>query len=308
MSIELLHYSEEFARKEMKSTKRVTREEFLGELYQKGLPLRIIGAFAAVDRSIFMPSGIKKEYAYARRAWFLRDNDRSTAISQPGLVATMTDMLDIREGHKVLEIGTATGYQAAILKRCVGSSGSVTSVEIDEQLCEVAKRNIAQANVGDVTIVHADGSIGYPPNAPYDRILSTASFPLVDFAYSPIANQLAIDGILVAPFGFKSEREGLLVTVQRQDKDKFEVIGVSTYDVSFVPAVGEKGWNDAYFQGLEETRELFRQRCAAKNHPVSEDIILSLSIIDKNAEILQAYGWTQFDHKEYLRHHKLKSP
>src|SRR5215204_4057723 len=110
-----------------------------------------------------------------------------SSSSQPAIMAVMLDQLDVRPGQRVLEIGTGTGYNAALLAELVGGSGAVTTVDIDADLVEQAGRNLDAAGVGGVDVVRGDGSAGgvdvvrgdgsagWPDAAPYDRIILTAA-------------------------------------------------------------------------------------------------------------------------------------
>ncbi|MDH4180270.1 MAG: protein-L-isoaspartate(D-aspartate) O-methyltransferase, partial [Armatimonadota bacterium] len=152
-------------------------------------------------------------------------------ISQPYMVAIMTEALRLTADHSVLEIGTGSGYQAAILAEL---SRHVYSVERIAALADRARDTLADLGYANVTVVLGDGSLGHPPAAPYDRIIVTAASPKIA---DPWVEQLAEDGILVAPTG---DRWGQTLTrvIKRGDKLEHENLGGCV----FVPLVGEHGW------------------------------------------------------------------
>jgi protein-L-isoaspartate(D-aspartate) O-methyltransferase len=131
-------------------------------------------AFRAVPRHLFLP-GLKPAQAYRDHAvatkWL--DGEAISSASQPSMMAIMLEQLDLRPGHRVLEIGTGTGYNAALIAEMVGPTGSVVSIDIDRDLVEGAGRNLAAAGVLGVVLHTGDGALGYPAGAPYDRIVLT---------------------------------------------------------------------------------------------------------------------------------------
>jgi protein-L-isoaspartate(D-aspartate) O-methyltransferase len=155
-------------------------------------------AMRAVPRHLFLP-GVPVERAYAEEAIVTHRDAAGVAVSsasQPGIVAGMLDQLDVRPGQRVLEIGAGTGYNAALLAHLAGPSGAVTTVEIDEDVACGARQGLAAAGYGKVVVICGDGEFGYPPNAPYDRIIVTAGAWDLPPAWS---GQLAPGGRLVAP-------------------------------------------------------------------------------------------------------------
>lgn len=152
----------------------------------------------AVPRHAFLPE-ISLEQAYANQSIMLkRQSDGSviSTISQPSMIAQMLEQLALRRGLNVLEIGTATGYNAALLTHIVGE-GRVTSVEMEADLIERAERNLQRIQMrGAVSIVQGDGAAGYAPRASYDRIISTANVYDIPPAWE---RQLKPSGVLVTP-------------------------------------------------------------------------------------------------------------
>ena len=131
-------------------------------------------AFRAVPRHLFLP-GLPLARAYADEAVAVQavDGVTTSSASQPSMMAIMLGQLDLRGGHRVLEIGAGTGYNAALMQRIVGPGGRVVAVDIDTDLVDGAARHLADAGVDGVELVCADGALGYAPGAPYDRIVLT---------------------------------------------------------------------------------------------------------------------------------------
>ncbi len=154
-------------------------------------------------------------------------------ISQPYIVALMSQMLQVNAVDRVLEIGTGTGYQTMIL---AGLAAHVVSVERDEDLAERARRMMKQFDLVNVTVHTGDGTLGWPEEGPYDRILVTAAAPDVP---PPLREQLADGGRMVIPTGDRAVQR--LTIVERQGDDYRRINGL---DVRFVPLVGEAGWSD----------------------------------------------------------------
>jgi protein-L-isoaspartate(D-aspartate) O-methyltransferase len=130
----------------------------------------------------------------------------------------LLDLLDLRPGEKVLEVGTGSGYLAAILKTIVGKTGQVITIECKPNLVCLAKSNLKKLGY-DVQVIQGDGTLGYPPEAPYDRIIVTANFEKVP---APLKNQLKIGGIMIAPIYTKSVR--LILSIKKISKNKFEEV------------------------------------------------------------------------------------
>jgi protein-L-isoaspartate(D-aspartate) O-methyltransferase len=131
-------------------------------------------AFRAVPRHLFLPE-VPLARAYADEAVAVQavDGVTTSSASQPSMMAIMLDQLALRPGHRVLEIGAGTGYNAALMARIVGPAGAVVAVDIDADLVEAAARHLADAGVDGVELVCADGALGFAEGAPYDRIVLT---------------------------------------------------------------------------------------------------------------------------------------
>ncbi|HXO23957.1 MAG TPA: methyltransferase domain-containing protein, partial [Streptosporangiaceae bacterium] len=135
----------------------------------------VAAALHAVPRHLFLP-GQPPEAAYRDDAIVTKRDEAGQPISsssQPAIMAIMLVQLGLAPGHRVLEIGAGTGYNAALISHIVGPSGQVTSVDIDPELVQTAREHLARAGFGEVTVVCADGAGGDPEHAPYDRIIAT---------------------------------------------------------------------------------------------------------------------------------------
>lgn len=155
-------------------------------------------AFLAVPRHLFVP-GIDPERAYADVVIPIKQNAAGETISsssQPAIMAIMLEQLNLRPGQNVLEIGTGTGYNAALMAHIVGRRGQVTSLDIDPDLSENAREHLKAAGVENVKCITADGAAGYPSDAPYDRIILTVSATDISPAWR---EQLGNRGRLVMP-------------------------------------------------------------------------------------------------------------
>jgi protein-L-isoaspartate(D-aspartate) O-methyltransferase len=191
-------------------------------------------AMLAVPRELFVPDDVR-EYAYDDRPLPI---GYGQTISAPSIVAHMTELLDPKPGDKVLEIGTGSGYQAAILAEIVGPEGRVWSIERIPELAELAMRNLGRTGyLGRVRVVVGDGSLGYKPEAPYDRIMVTAAAPRIP---EPLIEQLKPGGRLVAPVGPLPFQ--VLLVVDKKEDGSIEV--KRDLEVVFVPLIGEYGWRD----------------------------------------------------------------
>ena len=136
---------------------------------------RIAAALRDVPRHLFLPH-LPPEEAYLDDAIVTKRDAEGQPISsssQPAIMAIMLDQLDLAPGQRVLEIGAGTGYNAALIRHIVGPSGAVVSVDIEADLVDRAREHLASAGCPDVAVVAADGADGYPPGAPYDRVIAT---------------------------------------------------------------------------------------------------------------------------------------
>ena len=136
--------------------------------------------------------------------------DCGQTISQPSLVAFMTQQLEIPQRSKVLEIGTGSGYQTAILAKL---SSRVYSIERYKKLADMAKKRLEKLNISNVTILLNDGFFGYAPQAPFDRIILTAA---VEEIPSLVISQLKVGGIMIVPVGLPNQKQSLLKVIKNE--------------------------------------------------------------------------------------------
>ncbi len=180
------------------------RHLMAGQLTRSGVvrSAALAKAFGDVPRHLFLPEVVLAT-VYSDQVIETKRDERGRAISsssQPSMMAMMLEQLELRPGQRVLEIGAGTGYNAALMGHVVGPSGSVVTVDIDDDLVEQAGSNLQVAGAGNVTAVRADGAQGWPPGAPYDRIILTAGATDITPAWF---EQLAGDGILVGPLALQ---------------------------------------------------------------------------------------------------------
>ncbi len=178
----------------------VTALRSAGRLHDPGIE----EAFRAIPRHEFLPD-LAVTDAYADEAVAVQrvDGVATSSASQPSMMAIMLEQLDVRPGDRVLEIGAGTGYNAALLARIVGSTGSVTAVDIDAELIDSAARHLEAAGVSGVELVCADGALGFAPRAPYDRIVLTVGSSDVRGEW---VTQLAPEGRLLLPLALRGSQ------------------------------------------------------------------------------------------------------
>jgi len=180
-----------------------------------------------VPRHEFVPASLINA-AYDDRPLPLGDAE---TISQPYMVAAMTEAARVEAGDKALEVGTGSGYQAAILAYL---GARVYSVERNAALAESARERLARLGFDGVEVIVGDGSEGYPPAAPYDIIIVTAAAPSVP---PTLLEQLAEEGRLLIPVG-DLRRQDLLLSIKRAGEVKTQILD----PCQFVPLVGRAGW------------------------------------------------------------------
>lgn len=205
------------------------RERLLAQLRDEGVKDdRVIEALRRVPREQFVPGNLQHR-AYENVALPIGDEQ---TISQPYVVAHMVQALDLRGDERVLEIGTGSGYGAAVLAEL---AAEVVTIEIRPDLAESAEDRLGRLRYGNVAVVVADGSLGWPPLAPFDAIVVTASAPEPP---GPLLYQLRSDGgRLVAPIGTLKQQRLLLV---RRTGGHFDRRDLG--HVRFVPLLGEAGF------------------------------------------------------------------
>lgn len=219
------------------------------QLRRRGVVMHsVLEAMRAVPRHLF----VAHEYSDKAYADEALPSQEGQTISQPYMVGIMTQELRLRPGHRVLELGTGTGYQTAVLARLVGDAGLVCTIERVHALADYARRRLGAMDVRNVRFFVGDGSKGWPrddpwdgPRSPareplFDRILVTAGAPDVP---RPLLAQLADGGILVVPVGDGESQT--LIRVEK--KGPADVETTRLLDCRFVPLVGAHAWQEGQF-------------------------------------------------------------
>jgi protein-L-isoaspartate(D-aspartate) O-methyltransferase len=186
------------------------RERMVRQVLDGGHPVSeaVPRALRAVPRHLFLPE-LVAEAAYRDEAIVTKrnaDGQPTSSSSQPTIMAIMLDQLDLAPGHRVLEIGAGTGYNAALLKHIVGPDGAVVSIDLDEDVAWEAREHLAAAGCPDVTVVCGDGAAGYPAQAPYDRVIATVG--VSDLAPAWLS-QLAPEGRIVVPLDLRGAQRSV---------------------------------------------------------------------------------------------------
>ena len=188
---------------------------------------RVLEAFRRVPRHLFLPDALR-EYAYEDHPVGI---GAKQTISQPYMVATMTEALELRGGEKVLEVGTGSGYQTAVL---LAMGADVYTVERLPELSEWARKNLESAGFPGAHFSVGDGTLGWPGEAPFDRVLVTAGAPSTPLS---LVQQLREGGSLAVPVGDETEQE-LFVLKRESGFIKKKRVCACT----FVKLVGAEGW------------------------------------------------------------------
>lgn len=206
------------------------RHRLVNLLKKKGIKSKdVLDAISGVKREMFVADDMLDK-AYIDNALPIEEGQ---TISQPFTVAYMTEILEVYSGCKVLEIGTGSGYQTAILS-CLHCE--VYTIERIELLYKKAKGLFEQIGINAKTFF-GDGSLGLPEFAPYDRIIVTAAAPEIPLS---LINQLNIGGRIVVPVGSKTEQT--MTVVIRQSESKYDIERKEAF--RFVPLIGKEGWLD----------------------------------------------------------------
>ncbi len=188
-------------------------------------------AFLRVPRESFVRAEYRSE-AYADAPLPIGEGQ---TISAPSMIAIMLEEAALRPGESVLEVGTGSGYHAALVA-CVVGAEHVVTVERVPSLAEWGRANLEAAGFGEVTVITGDGSLGYLPRAPYDCILGTAGAPRIPPAW---ADQLGVRGRILLPVGGSRYYQDLLIARRRPDGSLDVRRGTPC---AFVPMVGEAAW------------------------------------------------------------------
>ncbi len=213
------------------------RELMVKRLIRMGLlkSERLINAMLKVPREEFIPE-CYRDYAYYELPFPLPGNGRNQTISCPHSYPLFYEAIELKFGDKVLEIGTGSGYGAALAREIVGEEGLVVTIEINPATYEYAKNNLLRLGYKDMIIILGDGTLGYLKYAPYDKIVITAACPKIP---KPLLNQLKIRGKIIAPIGRPNEIQKLTL-VTKHGNDNYEVKVID--EVLYVPLIGKYGW------------------------------------------------------------------
>ncbi len=207
------------------------RRRLIDELRGKGISdMAVLRALDLVPRHQFVPTGVRHR-AYEDAPLPIGNGQ---TISQPWVHATYLQTLHLSGSEQVLEIGTGSGYQTALLAQLCRH---VYSVERIRPLLETARDAITACGIANVSLLCGDGTVGWPEYAPYDAILVSAGSPDVP---QPLLDQLAAGGRLMVPVGGRDDQRLMEIT---RSGDEFQSREVS--DVRFVPLVGKHGWDTA---------------------------------------------------------------
>lgn len=188
---------------------------------------RVLAAMGKVPREAF----IESEYLQDAYGDYPVPIGAGQTVSQPYIVAAMVEALDLRPQDRVLEVGTGTGYEAAVLAEL---AAEVWTIERHAELAEKAREILARLGYAKIHVVHGDGSVGLTEQAPFDKILVAAAAPRIP---ESLVAQLADGGRLAVPVGSRSEQQVHIVRKQGRE------VVVTTHDLCrFVPLVGAEGW------------------------------------------------------------------
>ncbi|MDN5358432.1 MAG: protein-L-isoaspartate(D-aspartate) O-methyltransferase [Candidatus Diapherotrites archaeon] len=206
-----------------------SKDDLLRLLRSEGYPEDVVAAFSRVPRELFVPPDYR-HLAYEDTALPTKNNQ---TISQPSVIAEMLRLAELHRGLRVLEIGTGTGYTAALTYEI--TRAPVVTVEYDPELCAEARERLRALGYTEVKVVCGDGGKGYPPGAPYDRVIIHAAVPKIP---EPLVEQTREGGIIVAPVG----------SLHTQFLEKYVkmgdhlVLAERSMPVVFVPLRGEYGF------------------------------------------------------------------
>ncbi len=205
------------------------RNALIAKLKSKGISnTQVLEAINTIERHFFLPLEFEM-HAYEDKAFPIGEGQ---TISQPYTVAFQTQLLALQPNDKVLEIGTGSGYQTAVLNAC---KAIVYSIERHEPLSKKAALVLQQLKCNNIFLAVGDGTKGWAEKAPFNKIIVTAGAPSVP---KTLVNQLVIGGVLVIPVGNDAKQKMVRITKLENNEIRTEIFE----DFSFVPLIGENGW------------------------------------------------------------------
>lgn len=196
---------------------------------------RMVEAMKRVPRECFVPPEYR-DYSYLEIPLPIPGDGENQTISCPHSYPLFYEALGLSEGDRFLEVGAGSGYGAALAREVVGAKGRVVTIEINSTTCDFARKNLSSLGYQDIVVVEGDGSEGYEPESPYDKICVTAACP--EFP-PPLIDQLGTPGRLAIPVGSPKSVQKLLLLEKGEDS-RAEVKLVE--EVLYVPLFGKYGW------------------------------------------------------------------
>ena len=222
----------------MSHFKKLRQQMVNDQLVARGLhDQTVLNALNAVPREKFTPADLI-ESAYRDAPLPIEENQ---TISQPYIVALMTAALELKPDHRVLEVGTGSGYAAAVLGEICEN---VYTIERHKTLADTAQLKLKETGYTNVQVKHGDGTLGWPEKAPFDAIIVAAGGPEVP---QTLKEQLAIGGRMVIPVGTSLNLQKL-VRVRRISKNEYKTEDLGS--VRFVPLIGAAGWQERSNENL----------------------------------------------------------
>jgi len=213
------------------------REAAVARLVTQGFlrSKRLAEAMGKVPRENFLPRWYR-DYAYEELPFPLPGNGVNQTISCPHSYPLFYEALELSEGDRFLEVGTGSGYGAALAREVVGESGLVVTIELNLKTYHFARRNLIRMGYEDIVTINADGAEGYPDRVPYDKICVTAACPAIP---GPLIAQLADPGRLAAPVGRPDIPQIMMLLRKERGNVKSSLID----EVLYVPLLGRLGWS-----------------------------------------------------------------
>jgi protein-L-isoaspartate(D-aspartate) O-methyltransferase len=242
---------------------------------------RAEAAFRAVPRHLFLP-GVPLDEVYRDEAIATRSINGQvvSSSSQPTIMAIMLEQLRLQPGHRVLEIGSGTGYNAALMAHIVGETGEVITIDIDEDIVEAARAHLISSGFGNVHVLCADGGLGYPDAAPYDRIILTVNAADITPAWH---TQLKPDGRLLLPLVLRGPQASIAFMPIEDHLESLSVracgfVGLRGAFAEADPVVQLSPELNQLVLRLGEARPIDAQAVYALLQSPAQDIALSVSL------------------------------